>query len=86
MIKLTDTGVTGMPLIPEGKVFEAKKLLPEVAEIVLSDLMKAHHYADKALRVAILADQMKIAEQIATISVSVAVNIKMLQHILREQK
>lgn len=63
------------------KKAQAEVLLPKVAEIIWSDLMKAHHYADKAIDIAILAGNLEVATSIAKISVDIAQNIKLIAHI-----
>jgi hypothetical protein len=64
----------------------AKELLPEVLQIVDSDLMKAHHYLDKAMQVAVTSGDMQAAYLIAPISTGVAMYIKQLQHGIKEMQ
>lgn len=63
------------------KKLEAEKLLPQIADIVESDLMKAHHYVEKSLQVAILAGAEEYAQELAILSVRLANDIKYLGHI-----
>lgn len=65
---------------------KAHELLPEVLQIVESDLMKAHHYLDKALQVAMLASDMETAQSVAAISVGVSLYLKETTHTLKKLK
>ncbi|HVA10623.1 MAG TPA: hypothetical protein VNG32_00455 [Candidatus Dormibacteraeota bacterium] len=45
---------------------KARKVLPELIQMIDSDLMKASHYLKKAATVALVADDTKLATRIAT--------------------
>lgn len=68
------------------KKYEAEKLLPQVADIVWSDLMKAHHYIEKALKIAILSGNETTAQELASISVRLASDIKYIQSVAQSKK
>lgn len=63
------------------KKLEAEKILPEISSIIWSDMMKAHHYIEKSLQVAILAGAEEYAQELASISVRLATDIKYLEHL-----
>lgn len=64
----------------------ASELLPDVLQIVESDLMKAHHYLDKAMQVAMHSGNIKAAYDIAPIAVGVSMYIKQTTHTIKKLK
>ena len=67
--------------IVDEKKYEAEKLLPQIADVIWSDLMKAHHYLEKALQVAIMSGNETTAQELASISVRIASDIKYIQSV-----
>lgn len=63
-----------------------KELLPEILQIVESDLMKAHHYLDKAMQVAMITGDMSAAYNIAPIAVGISMYIKETTHTLKKMR
>lgn len=66
---------------------KAQDVLIDMLGMIESDLMKAHHYLDKAIRVSLVAQpnpDLKIHQDIAQISVIVAKEIKDLSHLRRQ--
>lgn len=62
----------------------ADVVLRDMLGMIESDLMKAHHYLDKAIRISMVAQpnpELKIHQDIAQISVIIAREIKDLNHI-----
>jgi len=59
------------PLPEPSKAAEAKKLIPELQKIVESDLMKAGYYLEKGVKLAIMAEDNKKAEMLATFFVEI---------------
>lgn len=65
----------------------AGTVLIDMLAMVESDLMKAHHYLEKAIRISLTAQpdpNLKVHQDIAQISVIVAKEIKALNHIQRQ--
>jgi len=66
---------------------KAEVVLIDMLAMVESDLMKAHHYLEKAIRVSLVANpnpEVKVHQDIAQVSVIVANEIKHLGHIQRQ--
>lgn len=64
----------------------AKELIPEVLQIVEIDLIKAHHYLDKAMHLAVTSGDMQAAYMIAPVSTGVAMYIKQLTHGMKQMR
>ena len=64
----------------------AKELLPEVMVMVESDVMKARHYLDKAVQVAIKADDLHTANDIAIVSVGLSLYLTEITNITERLK
>lgn len=63
-----------------------EEILVDVLQVVESDLMKAHHYLDQAMQVAMVSKNIRAAYEIALIAVGVSMYLKQTTNTIKKLK
>jgi hypothetical protein len=64
----------------------AAELISETLQVVESDLMKAHHYCDLAMQLAMKTGNMEVAYQVAPLAVGIKLYLDQASNLIKKYK